>query len=81
MLEQVQTFTYLGIDFSDDASFAAAKKNLYKKALKVYFKLSKSLRPSPSIDTMLHLFDHLIKPILCMGVRFGESSNSIQNQL
>ena len=67
LFECVQCFTYLGIEFSSDGSFHIAKKTLYKKALKVYFKISKTLEPSPQVDTMLHLFDHLIKPILMYG--------------
>ena len=74
-IENVQSFTYLGIEFSSDGSFNIAKKILYKKALKVYFKISKTLKPSPQVDTMLHLFDHLIKPILMYGSEIWGVSN------
>ena len=75
VIECVQSFTYLGIEFSSDGAFNIAKKLLYKKALKVYFKISKTLRPSPQVDTMLHLFDHLMKPILMYGSEIWGVSN------
>jgi hypothetical protein len=66
-INKVATYTYLGIVFSDDCTFTAARNELYKKALKAYFKITKSIVPIPKPDTMLHLFDHIIKPILLYG--------------
>jgi hypothetical protein len=66
-VEKVATFKYLGIEFSYDGSNKASKTDLYKRALKAYFKLVKSLTPLPKASVLLHLFDHLIKPILLYG--------------
>ncbi len=66
-LEDVKEYTYLGISFTQDATFKTAINELYKKGLKAYFKLLKILNPLPSAKTVLHLFDHLIKPILLYG--------------
>ena len=66
-IERVNSYTYLGVEFNDQCNFEYAKKELYKKGLKVYFKLVRSLSPTPKASTMLHLFDHLIKPVLLYG--------------
>ena len=43
-------------------------KQIYtKKVLKAYFKLIRSLSPPPTPAISLHLFDHLVKPILLHG--------------
>ena len=45
--------------------FQNVLKNLYKRGLKAVFKLRKSFQGSfPSFNTCMHLFDHLVKPIL-----------------
>ena len=66
-IERVSSYTYLGVEFNDQCNFEYAKRELYKKGLKVYFKLVRSLSPTPKASTMLHLFDHLIKPVLLYG--------------
>ena len=66
-IEVVSEYCYLGIIFSEKCTFKAAIENLYNKGLKSYFKLIKILDPLPSAKTSLHLFDHLIKPILLYG--------------
>jgi hypothetical protein len=41
---------------------------LHNKALKATFKLYKDLKTTePSVSTLLHLFDHMIKPIVLYG--------------
>jgi hypothetical protein len=66
-LEQVTEYSYLGIIFTEKATFKTALNSLYNKGLKAYFKLLKLLQPLPSAKTALHLFDHLIKPIILYG--------------
>ena len=42
---------------------------MFNKALKASFKLYKDLKNAdPPIKTLLHLFDHMIKPIVLYGV-------------
>ena len=44
------------------------EKNLYDKGLKASFKFYKNIKScSPSIKTLLHIFDHTIKPIALYG--------------
>jgi len=61
-------YTYLGVTFSASGSFTDGKTNLYKKASKAFFKLKKYFSDlKPNVKTLLHLFDHTIKPILLYG--------------
>ena len=61
------TYTYLGIDFTSSGSFKYAIENLYKKGLKALYKLNTLLDSNISIPTILHIFDHTIKPIITYG--------------
>ena len=61
-LECVPNYKYLGIYFTASGTFSLAKNELYKKALKAFFKLRKDL--NPGIKTSINVFDHTIKPIL-----------------
>jgi len=64
-IENVRSYTYLGVKFNISGSFKEAKSDLYKKGLKAYFKLKKCFEQyKPKIKTVLHVFDHTIKPIL-----------------
>ena len=67
IIEQVTSFKYLGIEFSYDGDNLITKSDLYKRGLKAYFKLMRSLNPAPTPSVSLHLFDHLLKPILLYG--------------
>ena len=60
-------YKYLGIIFSNNGTFKSAIQDLYNKGLKAYFKLTQILNPFPNIGLALHLFDHLIKPVLLYG--------------
>ena len=54
--------------FSASGSFSQARTDLYKRALKAFFKLRSNFGDlSPNIDTSLHIFDHTVKPILLYG--------------
>ena len=67
-LENVHDYKYLGLQFSASGSFSLARKNLYNKALKAYFKLVKDILSfQPSVKTSIHVFDHTVKPILLYG--------------
>ena len=63
-------------------SFKEARSHLYNKALKASFKLYKDVKSSdPPIKTLLHLFDHTIKPIVTYGSDiWGVLSASIQGK-
>ena len=67
-LECVSIFKYLGIEFSNKGDISVALKDLSKRGLKASFGLTRSLRDAQvNPTTQLHLFDHLIKPILLYG--------------
>jgi hypothetical protein len=64
----VNRYKYLGIHFCASGFFYFAQEELYKKALKACFKFSKDqLSLNPTIKTSMHVFDHIIKPILLYG--------------
>ena len=82
VLECVHRYKYLGLTFCSSGSFMYAQEELYNKASKAYFKLSKDLLSlNPVLHTSMHVFDHTIKPILLyIAVKFGEHSTlSLQN--
>ena len=67
-IERVDTFCYLGIMFKHNNTFQAAIKNNVDKAKKALFKLEVLIsKIDLEIDTKLHLFDVMIKPILLYG--------------
>ena len=63
------TRCYLGITFSVSGAFTEAKpQHLYEKGLKAYFKLIQSFDGhKPNIKTLIHIFDHTVKPVLMYG--------------
>ena len=67
-IENVRSYSYLGINFSISGSFTEAKHDLYKRGLKACFKLKKCFEHNkPKIKTILHVFDHTVKPVLPYG--------------
>ena len=64
---RVSSYKYLGLEFMDSGKMAETKKEAFKKTLKVYFKLIKSFHPKPRSSTLIHLFDHLVKPVMNYG--------------
>lgn len=68
IVENVRKYSYLGVVFSNSGSFTEAKKELYQKGLKAYFKFRKCFEhQKPKLKTLLHVFDHTIKPVLLYG--------------
>ena len=62
-IEEVQSYKYLGILFSASGTFSHCQNDLYKRALKAQFKLSKCFGDlHQNVDTILHLFDHTVNP-------------------
>lgn len=66
-IQCTDSYTYLGIDFNNSGNFQKAIESLYNKSLKALFKLNKLITGSMSIQTILHIFDNTIKPILLYG--------------
>jgi hypothetical protein len=69
IIENVRSYTYLGITFSVSGAFTEAKpQHLYEKGLKAYFKLIQRFDGhKPNIKTLIHIFDHTVKPVLMYG--------------
>lgn len=67
-LESVKCYKYLGIIFVSSGKFTQYKDEVYKKSMKACFGLQQCLASSnPIVSTLLHLYDHTIKPILMYG--------------
>lgn len=80
-IECIKSYKYLGIIFNNTGKFNEAKKNLYDKGLKASFKLYKSIKSaSPSLKTLLHIFDHTIKPIVLYGSEIWGMINITQKR-
>jgi len=66
-IDTVKEVAYLGIILENTGHFKKCIDTLYKKGTKAIFKLKKTISPYPSVGTCLHLFNHVIKPILLYG--------------
>ena len=65
-IENVNSYRYLGIDFTSSGSFKFAQKIIKEKALKALFML-KTLNIRHNITTANKLFDALVLPVLRYG--------------
>ena len=64
-LKSVTTYKYLGTILQSNGKIAECTKDLYHRSLKAMFKLTRSFNTDcPDFNTCIHLFDHLVKPIL-----------------
>ena len=81
-LEPVNNIQYLGIVLNQNGTFDNTKSNLYQKGLKSLFKLKSIISPLPKMSTCIHLFNHLVKPILLYSSEvwsysiFGEKNHT-----
>lgn len=67
-LENVKKYKYLGIIFQASGCFNEAKQDLYKKGMKAVFKLKRLFGSGyPGVKTLIHIFEHTVKPILLYG--------------
>ena len=66
-IQCTNSYTYLGIDFVPSGSFKYAIENLRKKGMKAMFSLNKLLDTNIDIETVLHIYDNTIKPIITYG--------------
>ena len=83
-IEHATKYKYLGIIFSASGTFSYCQEDLYKRALKAYFKVSKVFgQLHQNVNSILHLFDHTVKPILLYGSEIWgipNTSSSILNK-
>ena len=59
--------TYLCLTIDENGTFKSCMKSLYNEGLKAMFKVKKIITPPSNVSTCLHLFNHLVKPILVYG--------------
>ena len=62
--ECTNTYSYLGINFTASGSLKESISTLSEKGLKAMYKLNNILDKNYDINTVLHIFDHTVKPIL-----------------
>jgi hypothetical protein len=68
VLENVQIYKYLGIQFHASGKFEIARQDLVDRSLKAMFKLTSTFKNiQPSFITSMHLFDRMVKPVLTYG--------------
>ena len=68
LIENVESYCYLGIVFHRSGNFKTATNELRKKALRALFGLKKNIiKSSLSIKSLFILFDSLIKPVFLYG--------------
>ena len=81
-IECVSQYKYLGIKFCASGSFSPAQKELYSKALKGYYKLRRDfISFGPNVKNSIHVFDHIIKPILLYGSEVWGYFNPFKKRL
>lgn len=68
-LENVMCYKYLGIQFHASGKFDIARQDLLDRSLKALYKLMGCFKElnKPSFSTCMHLFDHVVKPVLIYG--------------
>ena len=75
-IECVTSYKYLGIMLQASGKFTQARKMMYNKALMGMFKIRKDLlNLNPSINTLLHLYEHTIQPIATYGGELWDLAN------
>jgi hypothetical protein len=68
-LDVIDSYTYLGITFKYNGSFADARKRLVEQAQKSFFAIIKKKNRNQNIpiDLQLKLFDSFVEPIRNLG--------------
>ena len=68
VLESAESYKYLGLIFTLNGKMSVAKSDLGKRGSKALFKMKSMFKnASVSYETIMHLFDHVTKPILLYG--------------
>ena len=81
-IQNSTTYKYLGIIFSSSGTFSYCQSDLYKRALRAQFKLSKCFSSlTPKLDTLIHLFEHTIEPIVLYGSEIWGTVNILSSKI
>jgi hypothetical protein len=78
ILENVQSYTYLGIVINSSGTLNAAKHNMRYRALKAVYTLKSCIRGADlNPELGLTLFDQLIKLYVCMNLKCWAKKTSV----
>lgn len=81
-IEKSTSYKYLGIVFSASGTFSYCQKDLYNRALRAQFKLTKCFfSMTPKLDSLLHLFEHTIEPVLLYGSEIWGTVNILSSKI
>ena len=76
-IKEVQIYKYLGILLTSSSTFSYCQNDLYKRGLKANFKIGKCFGDlHQNVDTVLHLFDQTVKPVLMYGSEIWGTINT-----
>ena len=68
VIESCESYRYLGMLLSSNGNLSVSMADLSRRGLKAIFKMKSMFKKSDvSFNTMIHLFDHIIKPIMLYG--------------
>ena len=81
-IENSNSYTYLGIVFSSSGTYKYCQEDLYKRALRTQFKLTKCFSSmTPRLNTLLHLFEHTVEPIVLYGSEIWGTVNILSSKI
>ena len=81
-IENSNYYKYLGIIFSASGTYKYCQEDLFKRALRAQFKLTKCFsNSSPRPDTLLHLFEHTVESIVTYGSEIWGSVNILSSKI
>ena len=67
-LDEVESYTYLGITIHNSGSYTCARQDLRKKAIRALYALKNTVNKTKlTFRSLCTLFDSLIKPIALYG--------------
>ena len=80
-IQNSSSYKYLGILFSSSGTFSYCQSDLYKRALRAQFKLTKCFsNMTPKLDTLIHLFEHTVEPVVLYGSEIWGTVNILSSK-
>ena len=75
-----KVYKYLGIQFTSSGKFGPAKNDLLQRGYKAMYKLTSMFKNvQPNFHTNMHLFDHVVNPVLMYGSEIWGDSLFVKN--
>ena len=80
-IQNSSSYKYLGILFSSSGTFSYCQSDLYKRALRAQFKLTKCFsNMTPKLDTLIHLFEHTVESVVLYGSEIWGTVNILSSK-